>query len=125
MIQAYKDQNPISPSIALSSECKHNHILTFPYLLMAEKQLKIKGSVERITFHNEDNGFCILKLKPENQKQLVTVVGKLPRIQEAAKLFGLVFQISDDFLDTHDDKQRSSEELSPNYVLNNGKHNLK
>lgn len=46
---------------------------------------------------------------------------QLPLIQEAAKLFGLAFQISDDFLDTHDDKERSSKDLSPNYVLNNGK----
>ena len=48
---------------------------------------------------------------------------KLPTIKKAAKLFGLAFQISDDFLDIDDDEQRSQDNLSPNYVLNNGKSN--
>lgn len=33
------------------------------------------GSIERVTFHNEENGFCVLKVKVRGQRDLVTVVG--------------------------------------------------
>lgn len=33
------------------------------------------GSVERVTFHNPDNGFCVLKVKVRGQRDLITVVG--------------------------------------------------
>ncbi|PPQ34808.1 exodeoxyribonuclease V alpha subunit [Rhodoblastus acidophilus] len=33
------------------------------------------GSVERVTFHNEDNGFAVLKVKVRGQRDLVPVVG--------------------------------------------------
>jgi len=35
----------------------------------------INGHVERITFHNEENGFCIVKIKTQSQHDLITVVG--------------------------------------------------
>lgn len=33
------------------------------------------GLIERVTFHNEDNGFCVLKVKASGFSDLVTVVG--------------------------------------------------
>jgi exodeoxyribonuclease V alpha subunit len=33
------------------------------------------GSVERVTFHNEENGFAVLKVKARGKRDLVTVVG--------------------------------------------------
>ncbi|SNB82091.1 Helix-hairpin-helix domain-containing protein [Rhodoblastus acidophilus] len=33
------------------------------------------GSVERVTFHNEDNGFAVLKVKARGHRDLVPVVG--------------------------------------------------
>ncbi|MCL5260683.1 MAG: ATP-dependent RecD-like DNA helicase [Gammaproteobacteria bacterium] len=36
---------------------------------------KLSGSIERITFHNEDSGFCVLKAKVRGQLDLVTVIG--------------------------------------------------
>ena len=33
------------------------------------------GLVERVTFHNEDNGFCVLRLKARGQRDLITVIG--------------------------------------------------
>jgi exodeoxyribonuclease V alpha subunit len=33
------------------------------------------GLVERVTFHNEENGFCVLRIKARGQRELVTVVG--------------------------------------------------
>ena len=31
--------------------------------------------VERATFHNEENGFCVLRLKARGQRDLITVIG--------------------------------------------------
>ncbi|KDU95558.1 recombinase RecD [Komagataeibacter rhaeticus AF1] len=35
----------------------------------------LAGLVERVTFHNAENGFCILRVKVRGQRDLVTVVG--------------------------------------------------
>lgn len=35
----------------------------------------LAGLVERVTFHNEDNGFCVPRLKARGQRDLVTVIG--------------------------------------------------
>jgi exodeoxyribonuclease V alpha subunit len=35
----------------------------------------LAGLVERVTFHNPDNGFCVLRVKARGQRELVTVVG--------------------------------------------------
>lgn len=40
----------------------------------------LRGLVERITFHNEETGYCVLKVKPERGRELVTVIGKAPRV---------------------------------------------
>ncbi len=39
---------------------------------------QITGSVERVTFHSEQTGFCVLKVKVRGFHELVTVVGALP-----------------------------------------------
>jgi exodeoxyribonuclease V alpha subunit len=38
------------------------------------------GLVERVTFHNPDNGFCVLRIKARGQRDLVTVLGHAPTI---------------------------------------------
>ena len=35
----------------------------------------LAGLVERVTFHNPDNGFCVLRIKARGQRELITVVG--------------------------------------------------
>jgi len=35
----------------------------------------LSGLVERVTYHNADTGYCVLRIKAERQKDLVTVVG--------------------------------------------------
>jgi hypothetical protein len=37
----------------------------------------LQGQIERITFHNEENGFTIARLKVKGFRELVTVVGNL------------------------------------------------
>ena len=40
----------------------------------AERQV-LAGLVERVTFHNADSGFCVLRVKARGHRELVTVVG--------------------------------------------------
>jgi exodeoxyribonuclease V alpha subunit len=35
----------------------------------------LAGSIERVTFHNAENGFCVLRIKARGHRDLVTVVG--------------------------------------------------
>jgi exodeoxyribonuclease V alpha subunit len=35
----------------------------------------LAGLVERVTFHNSENGFCVLRIKARGHRDLVTVVG--------------------------------------------------
>ncbi|MCC5844796.1 MAG: ATP-dependent RecD-like DNA helicase [Verrucomicrobia bacterium] len=40
----------------------------------------ISGLVDRVTFHNEDNGFSVLKVQVKGQKEPVTLVGRVAQI---------------------------------------------
>ncbi len=40
----------------------------------------LAGLVERITFHNEENGFCVLRVKSRGQRDLITVLGHVAMI---------------------------------------------
>lgn len=64
-------------------------------------QDQISGSVERVTYYNEENGYSVIRLKPDNRgmlpfkyasgrDELITVVGNLPEVQpgEWLKLTG-------------------------------------
>ena len=35
----------------------------------------LAGLVERVTFHNPENGFCVLRVKARGHRDLLTVVG--------------------------------------------------
>jgi exodeoxyribonuclease V alpha subunit len=35
----------------------------------------LAGLVERVTYHNEENGFCVLRIKARGHRDLVTVIG--------------------------------------------------
>lgn len=40
----------------------------------------LSGNIERITYHNNDNGFCVLRVKVKGHKDLVTVTGSSPTL---------------------------------------------
>lgn len=40
----------------------------------------ISGIVERITFHYEENGFCVLQVAVKGHKDLITIVGSVPAV---------------------------------------------
>src|SRR6478736_1795461 len=35
----------------------------------------LAGLVERVTFHNDDSGFCVLRIKARGRRELITVIG--------------------------------------------------
>ena len=39
---------------------------------------RLAGLVERVTFHNEQNGFCVLRLKVKGERELITLIGHAP-----------------------------------------------
>src|ERR1700681_720164 len=41
---------------------------------------RLVGSVERVTFHNADTGFAVLKVKARGRRDLVALVGHAPSI---------------------------------------------
>ena len=41
----------------------------------------LAGLVERVTFHNSETGFCVLRVKARGQRDLITVVGHAATIQ--------------------------------------------
>jgi exodeoxyribonuclease V alpha subunit len=40
----------------------------------------LQGSVERVTFHSPESGFCVLRVKVRGQRELVTVIGSAASI---------------------------------------------
>jgi exodeoxyribonuclease V alpha subunit len=40
----------------------------------------VAGLVERVTYHNGDNGFCVLRLLIKGERELVTLVGHTPAV---------------------------------------------
>jgi exodeoxyribonuclease V alpha subunit len=40
----------------------------------------VTGLIERVTFHNEETGFCVVRVKVEGRRDLVTVVGRASSI---------------------------------------------
>jgi len=43
-------------------------------------QERLHGSVERVTFHSEESGFCVLRVKAPGHRDLVTVIGSAASI---------------------------------------------
>ncbi len=46
----------------------------------SEAAATFRGVVEIVTFHAEDTGYCVLKVKPERGGENVTVLGNTPRV---------------------------------------------
>jgi len=51
---------------------------------------QICGHIERLTFHNSENGYTVAQLKQKGQQDLICVVGTMPGIQpgETVRCFG-------------------------------------
>jgi len=40
----------------------------------------LRGLVERVVYHTEETGYCILKVLPEGRRDTVSLIGKAPRV---------------------------------------------
>jgi exodeoxyribonuclease V alpha subunit len=50
--------------------------MTLPQHAQSDRSGEVlAGIVERVTFHNDENGFCVLRVKARGHRDLVTVVG--------------------------------------------------
>ncbi|MGZ3949608.1 MAG: YrrC family ATP-dependent DNA helicase, partial [Flavisolibacter sp.] len=38
-------------------------------------QVTLQGSIERVTFHSESSGFCVLRVHVKGYRDVVTVIG--------------------------------------------------
>jgi exodeoxyribonuclease V alpha subunit len=68
-----------SPDASLARAARHNNTRRPATDAQAQAE-NLAGLVERVTFHNPDNGFCVLRVKARGQRDLVTVVGHAPVI---------------------------------------------
>ena len=55
-------------------------------LLDAGDAVSLTGSVERVVFHNEENGYTVLRLLPTGARESVNVVGFMPLPQAGVQL---------------------------------------
>jgi exodeoxyribonuclease V alpha subunit len=55
----------------------------------------LAGSIERITFHNPENGFAVLKVQARGKRDLITVVGHTPSVSAGEWITASGLWISD------------------------------
>ena len=48
----------------------------------------VSGVIERVTFFNEESGFCVLRIKAPGHREEVTVIGSLPSVSAGEWLSG-------------------------------------
>lgn len=51
-----------------------------------QEQAVLRGSVERVTFHNPENGYTVLKVKVPDEQELVPVVGTSHGVHNGAEI---------------------------------------
>lgn len=54
--------------------------------IASEAAEQLRGSVERIAFHSEESGFCVLKVRIPRRAEAVTVVGKTPAVNPGEEI---------------------------------------
>ena len=47
---------------------------------MEAQLVTIRGSIERVTYHNAENGFCVLRVALRNKHDPITVVGNATQV---------------------------------------------
>ena len=55
----------------------------------------LTGAVERVTFHSEETGFCVLRVKVRGHRDLVTVVGTAATITPGEYMEGQGVWVND------------------------------
>ena len=60
-----------------------------------EQICNVYGSIERITFHNEENGFCVLKVSIKNKRDTITITGYSSQVIAGEHIEASGFWIND------------------------------
>jgi exodeoxyribonuclease V alpha subunit len=55
----------------------------------------LAGLVDRVTFHNAENGFCVLGVKARGQRDLITVIGHAAMISAGEFVQASGFWVND------------------------------
>src|SRR5215472_629519 len=55
----------------------------------------LAGLVERVTYHNAENGFCVLRVKARSRRDLVTVIGHAATISAGEWITALGYWVND------------------------------
>jgi exodeoxyribonuclease V alpha subunit len=46
----------------------------------------LSGTVERVTYHNPDSGYAVLRVVPRDRRSVITLVGKLPSVTAGERI---------------------------------------
>lgn len=60
-----------------------------------QQRSKIDGSIERVTYHNEENGFCVLRVLVPNKRDPITVIGNATQVMAGEDIEATGFWIYD------------------------------
>src|SRR5712672_3623239 len=64
-----------TPSTTLPLRSEHQAPTQMKLQPDPSTQEVLAGLVERVTFHNDESGFCVLRIKARGHRELVTVIG--------------------------------------------------
>ena len=59
----------------VASAALHVHHMTMARTSTASSTEVLAGLVDRVTFHNSENGFCVLRVRARGQRDPITVIG--------------------------------------------------
>ena len=68
---------------------------SLPTTSHSHEKEQITGIIERVTYHNTENGFCVLRVKVKKHRDLVTVVGHSTSICAGEYVYGVGLWIND------------------------------
>jgi exodeoxyribonuclease V alpha subunit len=54
--------------------------MTYHQLGQKDAKEYLSGTIERITYHSPENGFCVIRVKVKGYRDLVTVTGNIPSV---------------------------------------------
>ncbi len=69
--------------------------LLIPTSQPSEERERLAGAVERVTFHSEESGFCVLRVKVKGHRDLVTVIGSAAAIAAGEFIEGMGRWVND------------------------------
>jgi hypothetical protein len=76
---------------------------------VSSTQEVLAGLVERVTFHNTENGFCVLRAKARGHRDLVTVVGHAAAIAAGEWISASLGAVSRDYKELSERERRVSQ----------------